>query len=108
MDMRAQSASFRKGSFPMSIKTRIAAVAVAAIAVTGSVAATTQQAQAHPHGLGLGLGIGLATAAVVGTVAAASQPGYGYPAYPEHRCWWQPQYNVFGQYIGTIRTCNYY
>lgn len=90
----------------MSIKTKIAALAVATLAATGGIAATTQQAHAGPNGFGIGLGVGLATAAVVGTMAAASQP-YGYAAYPVRRCGWQPRYNVFGQYMGSVRVCNF-
>jgi hypothetical protein len=87
----------------MSIKTKIAALAVATVVVAGGIAATTQQAEAHPKGLGLGLGI--ATGLVVGSaIAASSQPVY---AYPVRRCFWQPQYNVFGQYVGSYRTCNF-
>ena len=91
----------------MSIKTKIAALAVAALVVTGGIAATTQQAFAGGGGgnPGLGLGVGLATGLVVGTAIAASQPPvYGYPV---RRCYWQPQYNIFHQYIGSYRVCNF-
>jgi hypothetical protein len=90
----------------MSIKTKFAALAVAAAVAVGACAAGTQQAQAHPRYLGLGLGVGLATAAVVGTAIAASQPPYY--AYPVRRCGWAPRYNAFGQYVGSIRTCAVY
>lgn len=93
----------------MSIKTRIAAVALAAIVATAGIAASTQQAQAGGGGgPGAALGVGLATGLIVGgAIAASQQPGYGYAAYPVRHCWWQPQYNVFGQYVGSIRACNY-
>lgn len=89
----------------MSIKTKIAALAVAALVVTGGVAATTHEAHAGPNNVGLGIGLGLATAAVVGTAVAASQQPYY--AYPVRRCGWVPQYNVFGQYVGSVRACNF-
>ena len=86
----------------MSIKTRIAAVALATLAVAGSIVATTSQAEARP--LGWGVGAGIATAAVVGTAVAASNDGY---YYGYRRCGWAPRYNVFGQYIGSVRVCNF-
>ena len=89
----------------MSIKTKIAALAVAALALTGGIAATTQEAHAGPNNIGLGIGLGLATAAVVGTTIAASQQPYH--VYPVRRCGWQPQYNMFHQYIGSVRVCNF-
>ena len=90
----------------MSIKTKIAALAVAALVVTGGVAATTQEAQAGGGGNpGAALGVGIATGLVVGTAIAASQPPvYGYPV---RRCYWQPQYNIFHQYVGSYRVCNF-
>jgi len=89
----------------MSIKTKIAALALAALAVTGSLATTTTKAEAHPiHHWGWGVGAGLATAAVVGTAIAASNgPVY----YAPRRCGLAPRYNAFGQYIGSVRVCNY-
>lgn len=90
----------------MSIKTKIAALALAALAVTGSLAATTTKAEAHPiHHWGWGVGAGLATAAVVGTAIAASNGPVYYTSH--RRCGWAPRYNVFGQYIGSVRVCNF-
>lgn len=86
----------------MSIKTRIAAVALAALAVTGTMAGTTTQAQAKP--LGWGIGAGLVGAAIVGTAIAASNDGY---YYGYRRCGWTPRYNVYGQYMGSVRVCNF-
>jgi hypothetical protein len=86
--------------FPMSIKTKIFAVALTALTLTGSVVATTSQAQAKP--LGWGVGLGIATAAVVGSAIAANNDPY-YNGY--HRCGWAAQYNAFGQYVGRVRTC---
>ena len=89
----------------MSIKTRIAALALAAFAVTGSMASTTTQAEAKGPGLGWGIGAGLIGAAVVGTaIAANSGPYYG----GYRRCAFVRQFDVYGNYIGTIRSCNYY
>ncbi len=88
----------------MSIKTRIAALALAALAFTGGVASTTQ-AHAGGGGLGWGIGTGLIGAAVVGTAIAANNGAY-YGGY--RRCAFVRQFDVYGNYIGTIRTCNYY
>ncbi|MGE9008006.1 hypothetical protein ACO2JO_05460 [Leptospira interrogans] len=87
----------------MSIKTRIAAVALAALAVTGTIASTTTQAEAK--NLGWKIGAGLVGAAIVGSAIAASNDGYYYDGY--RRCGFVPQYDVYGNYIGRVRTCNY-
>ncbi|OAF00695.1 hypothetical protein AYJ54_31105 [Bradyrhizobium centrolobii] len=85
----------------MSVKTKIAAIALAALTVAGSVVSTTSQAEAKPLGWGWGVGAGIATAAIVGSAIAASDPYYnGY-----HRCGWVAQYNAFGRYVGRVRTC---
>jgi hypothetical protein len=61
----------------MSVKTKIATLAIAALAITGSIAASTQSAHAGPKGKAIAAG--LVGAAIVGTtIAAASQPHYGY------------------------------
>lgn len=90
-----------------SLKTKIAALAVAALAITGSIAASTQAAHAGPKGNMIGAG--LLGAAVIGTaIAASSAPTYAH-GYPPHRhCAWQPQYNVFGQFVGHTRVCYYH
>jgi hypothetical protein len=86
--------------FLMSIKTRIAALALATLAVTGAM--TTTQAQAKPLNW---VGPAILGAAVIGTVAAAStNDGYGYGY---RRCGWTPRYNVYGQYMGSVRVCNF-
>jgi hypothetical protein len=96
--------------FLMSIKTKIAALALATLAVTGSMASTTTQAKAR--GLGWGIGAGLLGAAVVGSAIAASDgyyaasDGYYYDG-GYRRCGWIRQYDVYGNYIGRARTCNY-
>jgi hypothetical protein len=88
--------------FPMSIKTKIAALALATLAVTGGIASTTTQAEAK--NLGWGVGAGLLGAAVVGTAIVASSPGY-YDGY--RRCGFVRQFDAYGNYMGRIRTCNY-
>jgi hypothetical protein len=63
------------------------------------------QAHAGGGGLGWGIGAGLIGAAVVGTaIAANSGPYYG----GYRRCAFVRQFDVYGNYIGTIRSCNYY
>ncbi len=93
----------------MSIKTKLAALAVTAVVAAGAIASTTP-ANAGGGGFGpgpgVGLGVGLATGLVVGSAIAANQQP-AYVAYPVRRCWWQPQYNVFGQYVGSYRACNF-
>ena len=97
-------AAYNWMEFLMSIKTRIAALALAALAVTGTIASTTQ-AQAKPLGLGWKVGAGLVGAAIVGSAIAASNDGYYYDGY--RRCDFVPQYDVYGNYIGRVRTCGY-
>ena len=65
-------AALNRMEFPMSIKTKIAALALAALAVTGTMASTTSQAQAKPIGWGFGVGAGLVGAAIVGSAIAAA------------------------------------
>ena len=89
----------------MSIKSKIAALALAALAVTGTFATTTTKAEAYPINNWGYVGAGLATAAIVGTAIAASNGGVYYTGY--RRCGWAPRYNVFGQYIGSVRVCNF-
>jgi len=89
----------------MSIKSKIAALALAALAVTGTFATTTTKAEAYPINNWGYVGAGLATAAIVGTAIAASNGGVYYNGY--RRCGWAPRYNVFGQYIGSVRVCNF-
>jgi hypothetical protein len=94
--------------FLMSIKTKIAALALAALAVTGSLASTTTQAQAGGGGGGGApgwVGPAILGAAIVGTAVAASNGPY-YDGY--RRCGWVRQFDVYGNYMGRIRTCNYY
>jgi nitric oxide reductase large subunit len=90
--------------FEMSFKTRFAALALATLAVSGTIASTTS-AQAKPIGYGWAVGAGLVGAAVVGSAIAASNGGYYYDGY--RRCGWVRQFDVYGNYIGRVRTCGY-
>jgi hypothetical protein len=87
--------------FLMSIKTRLAAFALATVAVTGAMVSSSTQAQAKPPHW---VGPAIVGAAVVGTAIAVSNDGY-YHGY--RRCGWAPRYNVFGQYVGSVRVCNF-
>ena len=90
----------------MSIKTKIAALALATLAVAGSFAATTTKAEAYPiNHWGWGIGAGIATAAIVGSAVAASNGPVYYTTY--RRCGLAPRYNAFGQYMYSVRVCNY-
>jgi len=95
-------AACNRMEFLMSIKTKFAAVALAALAVTGTIASTTTQAEAK--NLGWKIGAGLVGAAIVGSAIAASNDGY-YDGY--RRCGFVRQFDAYGNYIGTVRTCNY-
>jgi hypothetical protein len=85
----------------MSFKTKIAALTLASIAATGSVVSAVTPAAAHGFRPGWGIGAGLLGAAVVGSAIAASTPYY----YGYHRCGWVRQFDAFGNYVGTVRTC---
>ena len=87
--------------FLMSIKTKIAALALATLAVTGGIASSTTAAQASPKWIGPAI----FGAAVVGTAIAASSPGYYHDGY--RRCGWVRQFDVYGNYMGRVRTCNF-
>jgi hypothetical protein len=91
--------------FLMSIKTKIIALALAALAVTGSLASTTIPAQAGGGGGGGSpgwVGPAILGAAIVGTAVAASNGGYYY-----RRCGWVNQFDMYGNYMGRVRTCNF-
>ncbi len=91
----------------MSIKTKIAALALATLAVTGSIAATTTKAEAYPiNNWALGVGAAIATTAIVSSAVAASNGPVYYTGY--RRCGLAPRYNAFGQYMYSVRVCNYY
>ena len=86
----------------MSIKTKIAALALAALAVTGGIASSTTEAQAKPKWVGPAI-LG---AAIVGTAIAASNDGYYYGG-GYRRCGWVRQFDVYGNYMGRVRTCDF-
>jgi hypothetical protein len=90
--------------FLMSIKSKIAAVALVAMTAAGAMAATTQ-AQAKGPGVGYGIAAGLAGAAIVGGAVVANNGYYGYER--GYRCGYTRQYDLFGNYMGRVRTCNY-
>ena len=83
----------------MSIKTKIVTLAIAALAVTTVATSSFAGPKVNP------VAAGLFGAAVVGTTIAiaSQQPHYGYG--PMRRCGWQPQYNMFGQWVGNVRVC---
>ena len=93
----------------MSIKSRIAAVALVAMTAAGAMASTTQQAQAKGPGVGFGIAAGVVGAAVVGSAIAANNYGYGYSHGYSHgyRCGWTRQYDIYGNYMGRVRSCHY-
>lgn len=87
----------------MSIKTKTAALALATLAVAGSLATSTTKAEAYP--IKPWVGPAIVGAAIVGTaIAASSGPVYagGY-----RRCGWAPRYDAFGQYMYSVRVCNF-
>ncbi len=88
----------------MSIKTKAAAVAVAALVAAGSFACTTAPAEAHGFHAGWGIGAGLVGAAIVGSAIAATTP---YPYYNGGyaHCGWVRQFDAYGNYVGTVRSC---
>jgi hypothetical protein len=88
--------------FPMSIRTKIAALALATVAVTGALTFASTQAQAKPLNW---VGPAILGAAVIGTtIAASTNDGY---YYGYRRCGWTPRYNVYGQFVGNVRVCDF-
>ncbi|HXI05361.1 MAG: hypothetical protein ACRC1G_07780 [Bradyrhizobium sp.] len=87
----------------MSIKTKTAALALATLAVAGSLATSTTKAEAYP--IKPWVGPAIVGAAIVGTAIAAS----GGPVYAGgyRRCGWAPRYDAFGQYMYSVRVCNF-
>jgi hypothetical protein len=92
----------------MSITSKLAA-AVAAIALVAGVTIATTPAQAGKWGNGFTYGL------VGGAVAGAMIAGGAYNAYAEpvyvggyRRCGWVRQFNAYGEFVGTVRVCNYY
>jgi hypothetical protein len=87
----------------MSIKTRFAAVAVAALVAAGSFASATTPAEAHGFHGGRAIGAGLVGAAIVGSAVAATTAPYPYYGY--RHCGWVRQFDAYGRYVGTVRSC---
>lgn len=88
----------------MSIKAKVTAAMLAASLVT-AVAATSSEAEARGWGWGPALGVGIAAGALIGAATATGAYGYSYdPAFP--RCHRVPQYDAYGNYVGSIRVCN--
>jgi hypothetical protein len=83
---------------------KIAAVTLVALTAVGTIASSTQSAQAKGPGVGFGIAAGLAGAAIVGTAVAANNGYYGYGF---RHCGWTRQYDIYGNYVGRVRTCNY-
>jgi hypothetical protein len=89
----------------MSIRTKIVALTAVALATTGSVASTTTPAEAHGfnhygfnrYGWRIGAGH-------VGSEIAAND-GYDYGG--DHYCRWVPRFDIYGNYIGRVRSCSY-
>jgi hypothetical protein len=89
----------------MSIKTRVAAFALVALTAAGTLASGTHQAEARDLGLGIGIASGVIGAAVIGSTIAATDVGYY--GYGFRHCGWVRQYDLFGNYVGRVRSCNY-
>jgi hypothetical protein len=88
----------------MTIKTKTAG-ALTALTVAAAIAIPTEAAQAKPKFGHIAAGL-LGAAVVTGAVAAATANPYYYDGY--RRCFWQPQYDVFGNFIGNAQVCRYY
>jgi hypothetical protein len=90
----------------MPIRAKVTAAMLAVTLVT-AVTATSSEAEARGWGWGPALGVGIAAGALIGAAAAAGAyaPGYYYdPTFP--RCHRVPQYDGYGNYVGSIRVCN--
>lgn len=89
---------------------KIIVAALTALTLVTTLAATGDQAQAKSWGAA---GIGLAAGAVIGAAAASNAYGYyGAPAYvvaPGYReCRRVPRYDAWGNYVRSVRVCDYY
>jgi hypothetical protein len=85
------------------MKTKIKfAAALTALTVAATLAMPSSEAQARRWGLGLGLG--LASGVVIGS-ALAAQPVY---VGGVRRCFWQSQFDGFGNYLGKVKVCKIY
>jgi hypothetical protein len=88
----------------MTIKSKTAG-ALAALTLAAALAIPTSQAQAKPKFGPVAAGL-LGAAIVGGTIAAATADPWYTDGY--RRCFWKPQYDVFGNYLGTVPVCRYY
>ena len=79
----------------MSIKTS---------SIKTKIATPTQAARADSSGGLIGAGL-LGAGGIGAAIAASSPPAYAYGYQPYRHCAWQPQYNVFGQFMGHARVC---
>jgi hypothetical protein len=105
MSMHATMAAHQTGwSIPMSIKTTFAAAALVALTAAAAIATAPTQAQARGPGVGLGIAAGVIGATVVGSTIAANDGYYGYGF---RHCGWTRQYDIYGNYVRRVRSCNY-
>lgn len=56
---------------------------------------------------GAAIGLGIAGGMLLGGILAQPGPVYAAPPppAPAPRCWWQPQYDYYGNYQGSVKTC---
>jgi hypothetical protein len=87
----------------MSIKMKVTAAVLAATLAT-ALGATSSQARGW--GWGPSVAIGIAAGALIGTAAASAYGPYYYddPVFP--RCHRVPEYDAYGNYVGSMRVCN--
>jgi hypothetical protein len=80
------------------------ALTLSGVVFAGALTASPQKAEAGYHGGGIGLGIAAGVLAGAAVAGAHSQPVY---VDTYRRCGWVRQYDVYGNYIGRVRTCAY-
>jgi hypothetical protein len=80
------------------MKTKFAAALVAALTIGTVAVSGTSQAQAHHWHGGWGWG-GVGLGLALGAAAAST--------YYAPSCYWTPQYDRFGNYLGRVKVCNY-
>jgi hypothetical protein len=88
----------------MTLKSKIAG-ALAALTLVAALAVPASEAQAKPKFGRIAAGL-IGAAVVTGAVAAATADPWYRDDY--RRCFWQPQYDVFGNFLGHTRYCRYY
>jgi hypothetical protein len=82
------------------------AVALTALALTGAMAATTTEAQAGSNGWAIGAGI--AAGALIAGAAAAHAYEPVYVGSPYRSCRYVRRFDAWGNYVRTVRVCDYY